>query len=199
MRISVIQTTIFLLGLLIGCGFGFLRSPFFANSDEQFHSVQVLVATQDIPSGVVLDAPEKLFVVKAFLSDTAPPGYVSHLENVRDKVIFRRVDKGEACTERHFSDLRSLPPGMQAISMGLPSSEGYFDFIQFGARVDVLLTERDTEDPNRNLTTKLLEDVEVLATYRTHRGDCVVVAVTSENAIEIESALQRGRITFVLR
>ena len=209
MRNALIQSITFLLGLLIGCGS--LLWPLFKDRNEKLHvksslhTVNVLVATRDIRSGVVVDTPENLFMVRTFLSDTAPPGFVSDLENIRGKVTMRCIDKGEACTGKHFDrgSRISLPKGMRAISISFPIGSPVFqdraEFIQPGDRVDLLVSDRDNVDLKKHLPRVVIEDVEVLLVGSTDRADHVILAVSPEDTIKIATARQGGRMTLVLR
>jgi hypothetical protein len=83
-------------GLLLGWEIGT------SSKKADYNYVAVFVATADLPSGMVMSTPEKFYTVIQCPRGLEPPGAITHLEQIRGRVVVRRVAQGEAFVSRNF-------------------------------------------------------------------------------------------------
>ena len=98
--------------------------------------------------------------------------------------------------------IERIPPGMRAITVKVDATTAVEGWAVSGSVVDVLLVEKDR-------TTVIAEQVQILSAERTvdqgrdikspHVPSTVTLLVTQQQALAINTAVPRGRISFALR
>jgi Flp pilus assembly protein CpaB len=103
-------------------------------------TVEVLVATRDLPVGTVFVTDQNLWVAKKVAKDNVPPGVVTHAAELIDKRLSRPVRAGEALLATDLSRGFHLPEGTDLVSLTVnPATE---PFLVPGSRVDVMASIR---------------------------------------------------------
>src|SRR5690606_36281457 len=100
----------------------------------------------------------------------------------------------------------SIPPDKRAVSVGVNEVIGVAGFVKPGDRVDVLATF-DRNFSGQDMTTTILQDVQVLATAQETESDpekaevttTVTLAVSLDEAERLTLAEERGTLRLVLR
>lgn len=138
-------------------------------------TVPVVVAVQDIPERVGLEAP--MLAVKQWPADAIPADAISKIEDVVGKASVTKIYAGEPLLRGKLVDARAassltflIPPGMVAYTIPANESNAVAGAIQAGDSVDVLVTLRiqdvDVRTGNESkdqLTAQLtLQDVKVI-------------------------------------
>ncbi len=208
---------------------GLVLVVFYMQSFEEEASggepIEVLVARQDIPLGAQLD-PATMLLTRIIPSSYVENRHihatdVSRIQGIR---VISGVHAGEALLWTDLAtmsdsarDLSSLVrSGMRAITIQADQTGTFGGLVRPGDRVDVLLTlDRPTlnSEPER-VTVPLLQSLIVLAAgqdtgmiQRASAGPAgraqpmqnVTLSATVEQAQMIAFAVQRGRLTLVLR
>lgn len=182
-----------------------------AESDRivaEFDTIQVPVPTQLIEAGTRLG--DISFAYIAFPVHQIPAGAlleISGLEDSRARVPLpaRLPLFPENLTSRPVSGnavIDKIPAGMRAITIRVDATTIVEGWAGSGAIIDVLLVENDR-------TTVVAEQVKILSAERSVRPvagevtpevpSTVTLLVSQEQALAINTALPRGRITFALR
>lgn len=135
----------------------------------------VVVAVQDIPERVGLEAP--MLAVKQWPVEVMPADAISKIEDVIGKASVTKIYAGEPLLRGKLVDARAasaltflIPPGMVAYTIPANESNAVAGAIQAGDSVDVLVTLRiqdvDVRTGNESkeqLTAQLtLQDVKVI-------------------------------------
>jgi len=136
--------------MVVAVGFGlvaaWLTSRIGAGSATP-EQVQVMVARKDLPQGYPIKNPVEDFEPKAFIKGNEPPKHVNDLEKLKGKVLSRSVAQGSHVTEDHLTGTSGpeLKPGMRAYAMRVDQEKVVGGFVLPNSKVDVILTERDSE------------------------------------------------------
>lgn len=175
---------------------------------------QVVVATQDLPLGAMID--EKQVRIVSWPVDAMPQGAATDPKTVVGRVTLASVFANEPIFVQRLAspDTRALlplviPPGMRAVSVPVNKVSGISGFVSPGTRVDViaLLPIRgENGQPTRRAFT-LLEDVKVLAVAQTTDSretkptvaDTVTLLVSPEDAHRLTLASTEGTLQLSLR
>src|SRR5688572_11861261 len=112
----------------------------------QVETVDVVVAARDVPRFTTLTAESVR--VKAYPKDLVPPGAVTRLENVIDRVTETHLVRDEPVLESRLAPKGAgrgmaavIPKGMRAVTIRTANvAAGVAGFILPGNRVDVLFT-----------------------------------------------------------
>ena len=174
----------------------------------EFDTVQVPVPSQFVEAGTRLG--DISFAYIAFPAHQIPAGAlleISGLEDSRARVSLpaRLPLFPENLTARSVSGnavIDKIPAGMRAITIRVDATTIVEGWAGSGAIIDVLLVEDDR-------TTVVAEQVKILSAERSVRPvagevtpevpSTVTLLVSQEQALAINTALPRGRITFALR
>ncbi|PKH37609.1 Flp pilus assembly protein CpaB [Nocardioides alpinus] len=150
-------------------------------------TVDVLVATRDLPSGTLLDDDD--LVVRAFPADLAPAGAASAAAG---RVLAAPIGRGEVLTDVRVVGpaLAMAQPGETVVPVRLPDA-GMATLLRPGDEVDLVAT-----DPGTGTSVVVARDVTVLATPTGapdgpaggSGGALVVIGASAEEAIAISSA-----------
>lgn len=177
---------------------------------ETAEVLELPVAKQYLPLGLVLTQPEKLFILKRVLKGGEPKDVIRTMADLQGKRLLRAVPADEFCktvdlaTDRPAA-LANLPKETRAMSVRLGEEAEGGGVVQPGARVDVIAVQkRVAASPNAKL---LLEDVLVLDSalldWRPGSPEAVhytaTLAVPAAQAEQLALALETSRLRFVLR
>jgi pilus assembly protein CpaB len=211
--------TLILMLVAVGCGLvaAYLASQVGTGASTQ-PMVPVVVAAVDLSAGAAINQPEKMLMVKNFLLDTAPGGFISNPDDLRNRTLGRNVAKGDPITNRDFSEHGSLfkpaPAGYRAVTIKVTLQSALAGFVLPGSKVDLLCTRADPSRNNVTSTETFMENVLVLAVNTLKAGDkdpglqtgnvgvvpsVVTLAVKPLDAARIVWAEDKGRISMTLR
>lgn len=186
-------------------------------SAEPVETVAVVVAAIDIPRGVTIN-PNQV-KTREWPKSLVPPGALTNPEEVRGRVTFHPIVKGEVVLEGKLTGKDSgrglasmIPLGMRAFTIHTPSvASGVAGFILPGNKVDVLLTISGTDTgTGGSVTTTLLQNVEILAVDQrldppsenrvdTRLLQSVTLLVTPDQAAKLDLGQNRGTLHLSLR
>ncbi|WP_242675740.1 RcpC/CpaB family pilus assembly protein [Streptosporangium minutum] len=160
-------------------------------------SVTVLAAARDLPSGALEAADLKTVALRP---DTVPDGAVKPGTAIAGRVLAGPMRRGEPLTDARIlgpSLLAAHGPGTVATPVRVADPETA-RLLSPGDVVDVLAASSTWEGaaPARTVA----EDVTVLTTPEgeADRGALIVLATTSDQAIELASAQAGGRLSITI-
>jgi Flp pilus assembly protein CpaB len=93
-----------------------------------------------------------------------------------------------------------VPDGMRAVTVAV-GNDPFRDSIVPGSRLDLLVTLPDAEDPQKSITSVLVEGVLLLASKPPQGVSSVyriTIAVTEDEAQQVEEAKFRGALSYAL-
>jgi len=182
-------------------------------------TVGVVVVSRDTPRFTTLSA-DKL-TVRQYPKELVPPGSVSRVEDVADRVTDAHLVSDEPVIEIRLAPkgtgrgmAAAIPKGMRAVTIRTPNiASGVAGFILPGNRVDVLFTiqsHRADDTTGGGSTKTITENVEILAVDQRIEAPSenkidvrelksVTLLVTPEQSAEIELAQTAGTPTLTLR
>jgi pilus assembly protein CpaB len=174
-------------------------------------SVQVAVATENLPMGTMLTKDHVKLV--GWPSANQVPGAYPSAESVIGRGLIQGVATNEPLTESKLAPVEagaglspSIPAGMRAMSVRVNDVVGVAGFVLPGSRVDVVLTlARDAA-----LSRVVLSNVQVLTAGTKYDQDAakngqpiatrvVTLLLTPDDAEKMALAESAGEITLVLR
>jgi pilus assembly protein CpaB len=177
--------------------------------------VRVVIATQDIPFGTVIDAaklttidwPASALPPGSF-ADPAPLLPTNGAEPRRAKMAFA---KGELVLASKVSDfgekvtiVQSLSPNSRAIAIKVTAQTGVGGFVTPGDKVDVILTHGGGEELK---TVTILQNIRVIGVDQDANSDkdqpgvarTVTLEVTAEDSQRLALAQKAGTLSLALR
>ncbi|HEY3045775.1 MAG TPA: Flp pilus assembly protein CpaB [Vicinamibacterales bacterium] len=172
----------------------------------------VVLAAHPIALGASLTASDLKRV--GWPSSSPLPGAFSSIDEVVGRGVVTAVNENEPITESKLASRDAgaglspaIPPGMRAISVKVNEVIGVAGFATPGARVDVLVTVRRSDDavtrvlvPNvRVLTAGTRYDQEQSRDVKPIPSTVVTLMVTPSQAEKIALASYEGQITLMLR
>lgn len=172
---------------------------------EEPETVEVLVASKDLPVGTLLRAEDKPWVTKYTTRSAAPAAHVSDPADLTGHRLTRALRKGDAFDPKELTKaaVPALPGGHDMASLALAPADAAGGFAVPGSRVDVVATMRDGEKV-RAFT--LLSDVLVVAVDAEGAGGkkpqtvAVAFAVAEKQVRALSLAKARGcHLALVLR
>jgi len=180
-------------------------------SSSRGETVPVVLASQDLPLGKVLEDPD-LRVVE-WPAGAIPTGFAGSKEELIGRSLITDVQTNEAILASKLADsgLRGIipliPPGMRALSIRVDQVVGVAGFVTPQTRVDVILimTPQGSNDP---VSKVILQNVQALAAgqeiQQTEDGRPVIVPVvtvlvTPADAEKLALASNEGEIRLALR
>ena len=199
------------VGLLVSFTvYGRLRQ--FADANTSAAGVPVVVAAEDIPVGMKVEAKD-LRVIN--LPQAAiPAGAFSGTSKILGRGAILPVSKGEFILPSKLAALNAgaglpsmIPQGMRAVSVRVNDVVSVAGFVQPGTHVDVLATGNEGSG-NERQTTTVLENVLVLAvgksldrnvTADAQTAPVITLAVSPDDAQKVALVSQEGRIQLSLR
>jgi len=142
----------------------------------------VLVAAEDLPAQTALN-PSLVRVIQVPL-DIKHPLAVTSPDQINGKTLEYPVVAGEQILTDKLTTAKpevgfttKIPPGMRAVSISVNEVVGTADLINPGDHVDVLVTLAK-QDVGKDMTTTVLQDIQVLAVAQTYIGESGDTAAT---------------------
>ncbi len=197
--------------MVVAVGFGlvaaYLTSRIGAGSGTP-EMVPVLVAKKDLPQGYPIKNPADDFEPKPFIKGTEPPKHVNDMEKLKGKVLSKSVAQGAHVTDDHLTGTSGpeLKPGQRAYAIRVDQEKVAGGFVLPNSKVDVILTERDSEGKPHART--LLQSELVLAAdnqLKQKEGEgskvplTVTLALTPEKVEILAEAKEKGTLSLALR
>jgi pilus assembly protein CpaB len=210
-RLLMIGGLALAVGLLVSYTvYNRLRS--FAGSNNNERGVQVVVAADNIPVGVKLEAHD--IRVITLPQSAVPPGAFSGASQVLGRGAILPVSQGDFILPGKLAAVNAgaglpsmIPQGMRAVSVRVNDVVSVAGFVQPGTHVDVLATGNQSGG-NERQTTTVLENVLVLAVGKSldrnpsadaQTAPVITLAVSPDDAQKLALASQEGRIQLSLR
>ena len=209
-RLLMIGGLALAVGLLVSYTvYNRLRTSAGSNNER---GVQVLVAADNIPVGVKLEAHD--IRVITLPQSAVPPGAFSGTSQVLGRGSILPVSKGDFILPSKLAAVNAgaglpsmIPQGMRAVSVRVNDVVSVAGFVQPGTHVDVLATGNQSGGSERQTTT-VLENVLVLAVGKSldrnpsadaQTAPVITLAVSPDDAQKLALASQEGRIQLSLR
>jgi pilus assembly protein CpaB len=168
--------SLLLMCVAVGCGLvSMLGVKQFMNNNKSQSSetIDVLVATQSIASGVVLDDTNTEF--KAYPVESLVEGVVTDREQVVELALKTSVYPGDFILEQKLGNkgdigvASQIPPGMRLLSLKVDATTSHSGMMLSGHRVDVMCTYKVRSRKGMKSETKtVLQFIEVFATDNNH-------------------------------
>jgi pilus assembly protein CpaB len=189
------------------------RSVMARVSQVKGESTKVVVATKELPLGVLLTADD----VKIAEVPTAsvPQGALTDTAKAIGRGVIGRLAKNEVVLDNRLGAEKAgaglpamIPENMRAVSVQVNEVIAVAGFVSPGTRVDVLLTGTPTNATNDVMTTTVLENVEVLAAGQKIQPDAegkpekvpvITLLVSPQDAQKLTLASAQGKIQLSLR
>jgi Flp pilus assembly protein CpaB len=207
--------TMILMIVAVACGLGasYMTSRLLAernNRDRDEQTVPVLVATGRIGAWQPIKDPEKVFEVKLFPENVAPPKALKDFAEIKDKRLNKPLDAGKPVTEadlltkEQMSLAENLLPGQRAIAIKVTPESLVAGFVLPGTRVDIVCTQKGNEASSRII----LQNMMVLAVdtqdqrnaeTKTILGQTVTLAATPEESTRLSLAQSIGELRLLLK
>lgn len=181
-------------------------------AQEASSSNPVVVASRDLQVGHIVRA-EDLQMIN-WPGDQVPQGYMTDVQEAVERGLIVPVRANEPLLGSKLAERGiggglpvMIPKGMRALSIRVDEIVGVAGFVTPGTRVDVLLTVAPVgaREPE---TRVILQNVETLAAGQTIQRDeegkpltvtAITLLVTPEEAEQLASAANQGRIQLALR
>lgn len=168
--------SLLLMCVAVGCGLvSMLGVKQFMNNNksQKSETVDVLVATQSIASGVVLDETNTEF--KAYPIESMVEGVVTDREQVVERALKTSVYPGDFILEQKLGNkgdigiASQIPSGMRLLSLKVDATTSHSGMMLSGHRVDVMCTYKVRSRKGMKSETKtVLQFIEVFATDNNH-------------------------------
>jgi pilus assembly protein CpaB len=220
MRITSLLTLIAGLGVAGGSAYlarDLLEAKYAQGEVKQCTNelVRVVVATQDIAFGKVIDAA-KLETID-WPASAVPPGGFTQLSNLlpasgteprRAKMAIAKGELILASKVSNFGEkvtiVQSLGPDSRAISIKVTADTGVGGFVTPGDKVDVILTHGKAEELK---TVTIIQNVRVIGVDQEANAEkekpgvakTVTLEVTAEDSQKLALAQKAGTLSLVLR
>lgn len=208
---------VLLLALASGLAAGwlalnYLRQPNSPINTSAPSTIEVVVASRDLPVGHVLDVAD--IKVVEWPGDIVPMGYSSSVEEVLGRGLIQRVAMNEPLLPAKIALKEAggglpivIPEGMRAVSIRVDEVIQVAGFVGPGTRVDVLVTLEGESQPDP-ITKIVLQNMLVLTSgqivERSPNGEPVLATVVTfltspEDAEKLVMSATKGRIQLALR
>ncbi len=210
--------TIIVLAFAVGCGLIAMmgvQQMISRQSNTQDVPVKVLVATADIPPGVLLSESNCAF--EEYPSSAVPPDAVRSKEDYFERGLKVPVDKGDIIrmvklgTKGEIAASASIPMRMRIFTFKVDDTKTHSGLLQPGDRVDLQITFEYTTLNNKRVTRTdtLLEYIEVFASdavrnqevgeSREIKAKNLSLLVTPQQSNLLMLASSRGELTPIMR
>jgi pilus assembly protein CpaB len=209
-------TVVFGVAVLVASAatFGVWRVLQSAEARNRVATVNVVVATRDIPEGN--EITRDMLGTSTWPAGNAPAGAFQRMDSVAGRVTRVPVFKGEPIVPGRLAPMGTGPglevkisPGKRAMAVRINDVAGISGLIQPNSRVDVLVTMRSPDGGRQNQVAKLfMENMRVLSVgTNVQRGDdgmpvdgkTATLEVTPDEAERLAVAQGQGTIQLVLR
>ncbi|MDB4910059.1 MAG: cpaB [Gemmatimonadetes bacterium] len=209
-------TLVFYIAVLVAAvaTYGVYRALEASKENNRVVTAQVVVASQDIPEGHVID--KIALTTGQWPVQTLPAGAFSSVDSVVGRVTRVPVFQGEPIVPGRLAPAGTtggleikIAPGKRAMSVKINDVAGISGLIQPNSRVDVLVNIRDDRSEKELQVAKLfMENMRVLSVgQQVTRGDdgkpinatTATLEVTPDEAERLAIAMGQGSIALVLR
>jgi pilus assembly protein CpaB len=209
-------TIVFYVAVLVAAAatYGVYRAIEQTKENSRVVTAQVVVASQDIPEGHVID--KIALTTGQWPVQTLPAGAFSSVDSVIGRVTRVPVFQGEPIVPGRLAPAGTtggleikIAPGKRAMSVKINDVAGISGLIQPNSRVDVLVNIRDERSVKEMQVAKLfMENMRVLSVgQQVTRGDdgkpinatTATLEVTPDEAERLAIAMGQGSIALVLR
>jgi pilus assembly protein CpaB len=184
-----------------------------SKASARIATVPVVVASQDIGEGVIID--RMMLAVAEWPAPTVPPGTFTSVDSVAGRVSRVAVFSGEPLVPGRLAPVGTGPgleikitPGKRAIGVRVNDVSTMAGMIQPNSRVDILLTLNAANNETERKAKIFMMNMRVLAMgTQVHRGDdgrpietaVATLEVTPEESEKLVVAQTQGQIQLVLR
>ena len=210
--------TIIVLAFAVGCGLIAMmgvQQMISQQAGNEDVPVKVLVATADIPPGVLLNENSSAF--EDYPSSAVPADAVRNKEDYLGCGLKVPVDKGDIIrmvklgTRGEIAASASIPKGMRTFSFKVDDTKTHSGLLQPGDRVDLILTfeYRSNQGDIVTRTDTLLEYIEVFASdefrnlevgeSREIKAKNLTLLVTPDQANILQLANTKGELSPIMR
>lgn len=209
-----------LLAMALGCGLVAMLGVQQILSGEQKveDTVPVLIAKQEIPPGVFIEAAQVAFEQRPRAN--VPEGAVTDASQYENRSLKVRAYPGDIILQAKLGDKgvtgasASIPKGMRVVTVPVTMTSVHSGMIRPGDRVDVVLTFKAAHIPGQPQVSKtktVLEYIEVFAIDRIREGegggdsskgakvDNLSLLVTPAQANLLQLARSMGELQMALR
>jgi Flp pilus assembly protein CpaB len=182
-------TTMILMVAAVACGLGasYMIGKLLADrnkSTQDQPTIPVLVAKERVPGWQPIKDVEKVFEIKYYPQDVAPPKPVSSFEELKDQQLNKFLDPGKPLTQADLLTKEQrevalqIQPGQRALAIKVNAEALVGGFVLPGSRVNLSATIG-----GRDASTRTFRNVLVLVTDSVqgppnNRYHIVVVALT---------------------
>jgi Flp pilus assembly protein CpaB len=208
-------TTMILMVAAVACGLGasYMIGKLLADrnkSTQDQPTIPVLVAKERVPGWQPIKDVEKVFEIKYYPQDVAPPKPVSSFEELKDQQLNKFLDPGKPLTQADLLTKEQrevalqIQPGQRALAIKVNTEALVGGYVLPGSRVDFAVTIRGA-----NASTRIfLQNMLVLAVDQTHTraegsqtilGQTVTVAASPEESTRLSLAASLGELRLYLR
>jgi pilus assembly protein CpaB len=209
--------TMILMVVAVGCGLGasYMTSKLLAERNKapvETPMVPVLVAKERIPAWQPIKEPERLFEIKQYPQDVAPPKAVGSFEELKDQQLNKPLDAGKPLTVQDLLTKEQkevalqIQPGQRAVAFKVNVEAMVAGYVLPGSRVDVSVITRGADASARIFLQNMLvlavdqTDQAVKAgEVRTIVGQTVTLAATPEESLRLALAGSQGELRLLLR
>ena len=180
--------------------------------DSRIPTVSVVVATKDVPEGVILD--RLAVAVAQWPAGTQPAGAYASVDSVVGRVSRVPVYNGEAIVPgrllpggRRGGSLVQITPGMRAYGIRVNDFASLAGIVQPNSRVDIMVVVNDPE-ASKQVARLFMQNMRVLAIAaapqrapdgRPIHAAVASIEVTPEQAQKLAVVAQQGSLQLVLR
>jgi len=174
--------------------------------EPKIEMVEVAVAKKNLSVGAVIEEDD--LTLMAFPKNALPSNVVCEIKELKDKVLYRNIEKGSYISSREVRAVVGLkiPDGMYKYAIRKLFNEPS-DLVQLGDKVDIIYTEPSLDGKFKQ--SAKLRDLLVLGVdiARSRSGEpspnpkifSVSLAVTEEQSLLLSSYEKRGEVKMVLR
>ncbi len=201
-----------LLAVVCGLGASYMTSRWLSENKSSEEKVTVLVTKKRLDIGQRIKVPEDLFEPKEMQKDLPPKDAICDYKELKDRVLGARRGPGEWITNGELVDKELVPidppPGYRAIGVKVNSEMSASGWASLPmSRVDIIHNIRGSDAKNSG-SQILLQNVLVLGIDdKTKREDgskpmsgaVIVLALTPEDALKIDTARAMGSLNLMLR
>lgn len=200
-------------GLAAYLALRFLSGPGAPTATTQVNTVQVAVASRDMPVGTIL-GPDDVKLVD-WPGGSAPSGYATSKEEVVGRGLISAVHTNEPLLASKLARKEAggglplaIPAGMRAMSVSVNQVVGVAGFVLPGTHVDVLVTLDKQETGSDAKTEVILQNITVLSAGQEIQRDTdgkpktvpvVTLLVDPNQAEKLTLAATQGQLQLALR
>lgn len=189
----------------------------FTTKLENTKYTEVIVANKDIAQNTIIT--DLMLVRKKIAIDSKHPLSTSNATDLIGKVALINITSGEELLTNQVVGIGeskeglsyAIPIGKKAMAIAIDDIIGVGGFLKPGDRIDIIATLASNDDPPVNFTVVVLQNTQILAVGNLMEGvkpsadakapekRTVTLAVTTDEALKLKMAVERGSISLMLR